>query len=73
MKLSISAKCSDLFSATLSGIPNHDNIEYYGYVPPCVPNDYGDYVTLDIDPETGMILNWKKQTLAQLKKSLRVE
>jgi len=33
-----------------------------------MPEDHcGDYVELDIDIDTGMILNWKKPTKAQLK------
>jgi hypothetical protein len=32
-----------------------------GYVPDIMPGDhYGDYIILDIDLETGQILNWKK-------------
>ncbi len=37
------------------------------YVPNCFPgNHYGDYLELDIDIETGQILNWKKPTQAEL-------
>lgn len=65
--ISISAKCSDLFSATLY----KDNAfagEYDGYVPKFFPGDhYGDYVQLDIDIETGQILNWKKPSASDLK------
>lgn len=32
-----------------------------GYVPTMMPGDhYGDYIELEIDIDTGMILNWKK-------------
>ena len=63
-----SAKCSDLFSATL--LENRKVIgNYDGYVPSCIPNDYGDYVHMEVDIETGRILNWKKPTLAQLKET----
>lgn len=67
--LEITAKCSDLFGATLleEGIQRR---EYDGYVPDWFPNPtlvhYGDYVELDIDIDTGKILNWKKPTQKQL-------
>lgn len=57
--ISINAKCSDLFSATLT---NGGKVvgEYDGYVPDFMPGEhYGDYVELEIDVATGRILNWK--------------
>ena len=37
--------------------------DYEGYVPDFFPGDhYGDYLILNIDLETGQILNWKKPT-----------
>jgi len=37
------------------------------YVPDCFPGQhYGDYLELDIDIETGQIINWKKPTPDQL-------
>ncbi len=37
------------------------------YVPDCFPgNHYGDYLELDIDIETGQILNWQKPSQAAL-------
>lgn len=37
------------------------------YVPDCFPGThYGDYLELDIDIETGQILNWQKPTQPQL-------
>lgn len=67
--ISISAKCSDMFSANLLGK------EYNGYVPrwfssPNVQND-GDYVILDIDVDTGKIVNWKKPTLSNLEETFK--
>ncbi len=56
--ISITAKCSDLFSARLN-----DGREYDGYVPAFFPGEhYGDYVELDIDLATGRITNWKVPT-----------
>ena len=67
----ISAKCSDLFNATLV----HDgNVigQYDGYVPNWMPGDhYGDYVELEIDIATGQILNWEHPTLITLKKTFK--
>lgn len=65
--ISISAKCSDLFSASL--LDENDGVlgEYTGYVPEFFPEEhYGDYVQLDIDLESGKILNWNKPTVDQL-------
>jgi hypothetical protein len=43
--------------------------EYDGYVPDFFPGQhFGDYVELEIDVDTGMILNWKKPSKAQLDK-----
>ena len=57
--ISISAKCSDLCHSVLM----HEGVavaEHDGYVPRLMPGKhYGDYVMLDIDLETGRILNWK--------------
>jgi hypothetical protein len=66
--ISISAKCSDLFSATLFEDGKRMG-EYDGYVPDFFPGEHwGDYVVLTIDVDTGKIVNWKKPTVAQLKK-----
>lgn len=68
----VSAKCSDLFGATLYK-NNEGRIGgtlgcYEGYVPDFMPGDHGgDYVELSIDIETGKILNWKKPTAKDLK------
>ena len=58
--LSISAKCSDRF---YQQVKNTNGVlsEYAGYVPSYFPGEhYGDYVMLDIDPYTGIILNWNR-------------
>ena len=67
MKISMCAKCSDLFSASLIDDNGKTIGEYEGYVPDFFPEKhYGDYVELDIDIETGKILNWNKPTKKQL-------
>lgn len=62
--ISISAKCSDLFNASLD-----DGRSYDGYVPNFFPGQRGDYVQLDIELATGKILNWKAPTKAELDKT----
>lgn len=58
--LSISAKCSDLYSHTLKR-RDGTKVNYDGYVPSFFPGGhFGDYILLDIDPYSGKILNWKK-------------
>ena len=65
--LVISAKCSDAFFARIG------EKEYNGYVPKWFPNPsvehWGDYVELEIDLETGKILNWKKPAQKELKET----
>jgi hypothetical protein len=59
--ISISAKCSDLCHAQLIDVQGNILAEHDGYVPDLMPGEhYGDYVILDIDLETGTILNWKR-------------
>jgi hypothetical protein len=70
----VSAKCSDLFSALLLSTEEGKKQEfvgqYDGYVPDWMPGEHwGDYVILDIDVDTGVIVNWKKPTKAQLNKT----
>jgi hypothetical protein len=59
--LKIHCKVCDNFSA---GIEDKDGNELHyqedGYVPGFMPGDhYGDYLILDIDLESGKVLNWK--------------
>lgn len=65
--LSICAKCSDCFSAQLKDADGRVVHEYDGYVPKFMPGEhYGDYVELEIDIETGQILNWKKPSAQEI-------
>ncbi len=50
-RLSIQAHCSDCFSMNLCGK------KYQGYVPPFLGGG-GDDVELEIDLDTGQILDW---------------
>ena len=70
--ISISAKCSDLFSANLMVNDEDVGEEYNGYVPDFFPTEHwGDYVNLDIDIETGNIVNWKVPTEEDLAKTFK--
>lgn len=53
MQIRISAKCSDLFSMS-----DKNGRNYNGYVPDFL-GSYSDYVELEIDLETGQLLNWE--------------
>lgn len=68
--LRVSAKCSDMFDCQGLDANGKKQMEFSGYVPDWFPNPnvchYGDYVQLDIDVETGRILNWRKPTQAQI-------
>jgi hypothetical protein len=65
--ISISAKCSDSFYANLSINKKQIGGEYDGYVPDFFPGDhYGDYVQLEIDVDSGTIVNWKTPTNEEL-------
>jgi hypothetical protein len=58
--LSISAKCNDLCFTEFNS--DELNIEKDGYVPKNLGIGGGDFVDLEIDVETGQILNWKALT-----------
>lgn len=67
-KLCISAKCSDMFSANLV-VDGELQGNYDGYVPKFFPGQhFGNYIELEIDVDTGKILNWKKPTKEELNK-----
>jgi hypothetical protein len=71
--ITISAKCSDAFWAALQSPRGVRVAEYDGYVPRWFGrSDDGDYVALDIDLETGKILNWKTPTKANIKETFKV-
>lgn len=58
-KLQISAKCSDMFWGRLTE-DGKELGEYSGEVPKFLgPDGYGDYVEMEIDVDSGQILNWK--------------
>jgi hypothetical protein len=73
--LTISAKCSDLCYASIQDAAgNQLGEDHDGYVPGWMPGDhYGGYVMLDIDLETGKIVDWKKPTEAQLNETFKIK
>jgi len=70
--LSISAKSSDLNSIRFKD-KNGKVTEGgdYSYVPEGIGIGGGDYVEMDIDTETGQILNWKKLTDKQVTDAMK--
>ena len=71
--VSINAKCSDLCFAQLIGTDGKImGQEHDGYVPEWMPGEhFGDYVEIEIDLETGKILNWKVPTEKQLNETFK--
>jgi hypothetical protein len=60
-------KVRDTFECQVVNNEGKVELNYDGYVPSFFPDDhYGDYLYLNIDIETGQILNWKKPTEEQL-------
>ncbi len=58
--LKIHMKCRDTFDAQLVDQDGGVLKDYEGYVPGFMPGKhYGDYLMLDIDLDSGKILNWE--------------
>lgn len=72
MILKMCAKCSDMFSADLFDNDGEQLVDAYnGYVPNFMPGShYGDYIILDIDTDSGQILNWKAPTPAVMQRDM---
>ena len=65
----VSAKCSDLCCIDMYDENGNQIYEHVGYVPDFMPGQhFGDYVQLDIDIDTGVILNWQPN---QVKKAIK--
>jgi hypothetical protein len=71
-EMHIYLKCRDEFFCKLYDSNGNMIKDYEGYVPnSIVPGEYGDYLDLKIDINTGKILNWKvpdKETLEDFMK-----
>lgn len=71
--LRIYSKICDQFTGTLEDADGEIIAEWDNdYVPSFLPEQhYGDYLILDIDLETGQILNWKKPTREELERYIK--
>ena len=68
-RIHINAKCADLCYAELKDEEGAVIAEHDGYVPDLMPEDGGDYVDIEIDLETGTILNWKRPNAKTIEKT----
>ena len=57
--ISIQGKVSDRCNAGLYDEDDNLLLEHDGYVPKWMPGGGGDYLSIEIDNETGKILNWE--------------
>lgn len=66
--LKIHCKVCDNFTASLDDQNGEElHVQEDGYVPGFMPGDhYGDYLILDIDLDSGKVLNWKAPTAKQI-------
>ena len=65
--LKLHMKVCDQFGAKLCDQDGQILKDYDGYVPGFMPGQhYGDYLILDIDIDTGQIVNWKQPTQDQI-------
>lgn len=64
--LNLQAKCSDRCFTTYTDKDGNET-ETDGYVPREIGLGGGDYVDIEIDMETGQILNWKPVSDAKVK------
>ena len=63
--LSVSAKCSDLCFA------NFGDLEHDGYVPTIAGLDGGDYLSINVCCDCGVLLNFPKMTDKQIASALK--
>lgn len=74
MIIYMSAKCSALCYLDLCNEKGGSLGEYTGYVPDFFPGDhFGEYIDLEIDVDSGVILNWKKPTKQDLRETFGVK
>lgn len=69
--LRINGHCVDSFDATLLS-ENGRAVNYDGYVPGGIGIGGGDDICMDIDIETGKILNWKPLTEEEIVKEFYI-
>jgi len=69
--LSISAKCSDLCYSEVRNLTGDVIFERDGYVPGGFQiSDDEDYVTFEVNLDTGMIVGFKPMSTAAIKKAI---
>ena len=69
MKITISAKCNDMFGMLITDDKNKTVLDYDGYVPDIESIGGGDYIELEIDNATGTIIGWvplTEKTIAKI-------
>lgn len=66
--LKIYCKVCDNFTASLADQSGDEiHVQEDGYVPSFMPGEhYGDYLILDIDLDTGKVLNWEPPSAEQI-------
>ncbi len=73
--LKVTAKCSDMCYIKYYGKSGKILAENDSYVPKGITiggkDDDGDYIDIEIDTETGMILNWKPVNDRQMVKAIK--
>lgn len=62
MILTVSGKVSDMCTVGLYGAGGKHILTHNGYVPRDLGIGGGDYIELEIDTDTGKILNWQPLT-----------
>lgn len=68
--IKVFAKLRDSGSYELMGMDGKSiKLESDGYVPTWFPGGDSDYLDLDIDLETGVVLNWKKPAPEEVAKT----
>ena len=72
--ITVSAKCSDCCYTQALDADGKVLYSKDGYVPDFMPGKhYGDYVELEIDVNTGKILNWETPDTAKIREDLMDE
>lgn len=71
MILHLTAHCKDTCVVMVRDNDGNEVLDYVGYVPDYIPNFYNDDVELEIDPETGHILNWDARAVLKAIKASR--
>lgn len=70
--LKLYMKVRDEFEATLVDQDGDTLRQYEGYVPGFMPGQhYGDYLILDIDIDTGKIVNWQVPTVDEIEQFIK--